>query len=570
VSGYEKGKEDEHKRLTETSGYQCKICERRFANGWQLNCEQCVRKDERQKIVGETFDMNEANKRAYANGYEKRKSEERIIDNKITGAVVDAVLPSMQEMLDSIISDQARKMREEARANGVNEGFADGLKLGIKKGKEESNLINEVAIKPITEFALNAAFAKGYNTCKLEELNKEHNDTVAYFEKQKAPACLCGEYAIISMCQSCLDIHNDGIECQVNLDARKLLESNSKTHSTFQKKINYYKKKMELLFSKLKKRKQQARIHHYIHELVKQEIGNASFAEIVKIAIVKTMLAIKDSESADGTITSPQTTSSPDDAPEKPPCICGHQYKKHGEYLREELGCEPHHKYPKPGCFQSDDELGLSDFCECKRYEPEKPLVHDYWACANGSCDSETCICKCHEISKPNICDCRDCDGEFERGKKEKQDENPLCKCGLHKDGYCGEPPCTCKHFHDVRGCNCKECKPKVIYHEESNIGEFNSKRTLRAMERAIRANENKPNLSDAIHYLEDIGKESTGAHKHDPAIQAAVDNFAKSEPHPTYDWKAISLCRKCSKMTNHKDGKCLECHTPFAYGLDR
>jgi len=68
--------------------------------------------------------------------------------------------------------------------------------------------------------------------------------------------------------------------------------------------------------------------------------------------------------------------------PDKPPCECGHPYEKHGEYLREMLGSKPEHEHPKIGCFQSDDELALSDFCECKRYVPSskvRRIGNDVW-----------------------------------------------------------------------------------------------------------------------------------------------------------------------------------------------
>jgi hypothetical protein len=210
---------------------------------------------------------------------------------------------------------------------------------------------------------------------------------------------------------------------------RKADWSNDKTRSTFQKKINYYKKKMGLLFSKLKKRKLQARVHHNIHEMVKKELGKKRFAEIVRLA----------SESADGRIDSPPSAS-PNEAP---------------------VNANEVETYLKEHCTE--------ELCGLKR----------------GHSGSH------RMMGEPDICDCRDCCGEFNRGKKEK---------------------------------------PRVIYHEESNIGEFNSKRTLRAMERALRANEVKQNIADAIGQLENVGKES--------AIKEAVDNFSRSEPHPTYDWK--------------------------------
>lgn len=61
-----------------------------------------------------------------------------------------------------------------------------------------------------------------------------------------------------------------------------------KTHSTFQKKVNFYKHKTGKLLDKLRKRKWEARLHHNIQELARRELGDARFREIIRIAWAQT------------------------------------------------------------------------------------------------------------------------------------------------------------------------------------------------------------------------------------------------------------------------------------------
>jgi hypothetical protein len=90
------------------------------------------------------------------------------------------------------------------------------------------------------------------------------------------------------------------------------------SHSSFQHKINYYKKLVGTLMATLTKRKETGRLHHNLHELVKSELGREKFARLLTEA----------SELADyeRSISHWQNAVNPSD---KHVCICGHLSDRH-------------------------------------------------------------------------------------------------------------------------------------------------------------------------------------------------------------------------------------------------
>jgi len=314
---------------------------------------------------------------------------------------------------------------------------------------------------------------QGQANPSYEAICKELYEHHGHWKSRSCPHDECMICAMIDCPHGeALHYHHDGCpacfgEEKTKLDMNKLIKSNSKTHSTFQKKINYYKKKIGVLMNKLRKINKQERIHHHIHETVKKELGKERFMAIVGEA----------SESAAGAniIHSPPTSSAPVSPEKRRCCACGKTECEHQPVYSR--------KQNKPACpFCGGTDLGFAR--------------------------------------------------EFR----------------LKEDG--SEEPAT----------DCSKCN-RIFYMSDHD-----------AMSELIKA----------------------------------AEGYAKSEPHPTYNWKKYdvckcghkreahtswcclsdnghddcdceefeieekSLCRKCSKMTNHKDGKCQICNTPFAYGMEK
>lgn len=85
-------------------------------------------------------------------------------------------------------------------------------------------------------------------------------------------------------------------------------------HSTFQKKINYYKLMVGRLMAKLSKRKKTARLHHNLHEMMKAEIGKENFIKLLRQAseVTEWELAVADWHPPAGNCS-----------------VCGHGYEEH-------------------------------------------------------------------------------------------------------------------------------------------------------------------------------------------------------------------------------------------------
>lgn len=103
-----------------------------------------------------------------------------------------------------------------------------------------------------------------------------------------------------------------------NFERERWEKAMSHAHSSFQKKVNYYKKMMGILMAKLSKRKHAARLHHNIQEMFKAELGKERFVKIMTQAheVTEYERSLRHWNLAPSKL---------DDTT----CICGHDMKDH-------------------------------------------------------------------------------------------------------------------------------------------------------------------------------------------------------------------------------------------------